>query len=1018
MPTSNRISFLNRSRRVMYVTVCIFALQLALAAAPPRLETWNTENGLPQNSVQAIAQTPDGYLWIATRDGLARFDGIRFKIFQKSNTPELPTNRLWFIYADDYGRLWIFPEAVPQLVVYEHGAFKAFTRGVDYDFDGVPEMRSEDGASVFTSNGVESVYRDGAFTRRPASGQKRETGIDDSGTIWIDDDKNFYSVKDSVVTRLPRDTPNPLTLGQTKPLAAGVPPSQIAGAAGRIGRTGYVRFGDTFWFFRPRVNKSLQLVRFRDGKLSISNVESLDPIAMIADRGGNILIGQLDHGLMRVDASAMQSDDLSDLADATALPGGGTIAKSVVSLFKDREGNVWVASYDGLHLIRDNPIVNVITQQDGLPSNNVYAVDEDPDGSIWFGVWATPGVVAHYANGRVTTFDLALVTAITHDRSGQLLVGANNSVWKKNGESFELLDATVFGPQGALRDAAAEISFVSEDRSGILWIGGSAGLIKYRDGQVTRYTKADGLPSDTLVAFLETKSGDIWLGTTSGLARFDGERFTSYRSEFVRSLYEDRDGAIWIGTYDSGIIRYKNGEFRAIAAKDGLFSDGVFCILEDDDGWLWMNSNQGIYRARRQDLNDFADGKISTITSAGYGSEDGLLNVEGNGGKQPAGLRSSDGRLWFPTAGGLAVIDPRRVHRDENAPAVLLEEIKVDQKEVGGSPQEIVLAPGQTALEINYTGIKFDNPERLRFRYKLEGLDDNWTEAGTRRTAYFSHLPYGQYTFRVLAANRDGVWNEQGAGVKLLIDRPFYRTYFFYGLVSLLVIGFAGLIYVARVKQLQSIADARELYARQLLESQEHERSRLAMELHDSLGQSLVVIRNRALLGISKQAEDGTMLEQLQEISDASALALQETREIAHTLHPYQIEALGLRTALHSLIDKFENSSEIVFTVEIDERVSDVRHDVAMAVYRIAQEWLTNIVKHSSASEVSVLLKSDGEGLTLDINDNGVGFDPQTVKKGLGLQGIEERSRMIGAILHVTSTVGAGAALNVSVDLR
>ncbi|HKP70185.1 MAG TPA: two-component regulator propeller domain-containing protein, partial [Pyrinomonadaceae bacterium] len=804
---------------------------------------------------------------------------------------------------------------------------------------------------------------------------------------------------------------------ETKPLATGLPAAQMAGIEGKFGRTGYVRFGDTFWFFQFREKASQFLARLRDGKLDISNVDSPDPVGMIADRNGNILIGQLDHGLLRIDASFAQADDVSNLAAGATLLSGPEIAKTIVALAKDREGNVWVASYDGLHLIRDNPLVNVISQRDGLPSNNIYAVAEDPDGSIWFGVWATPGVIARYANGRINTFDLPLVTAITHDKSGQLLIGANNNVWKKSGESFEILDTEVFGTKGAPRNAADEISFVAEDRSGALWIGGSGGLLKYRDGEVRRYTRADGLPSETLVAFLETKAGEIWLGTTSGLARLDGERFTSYRSEFVRSLYEDPDGVLWIGTYDSGIIRYKNGEFRTIAARDGLFSDGVFCILEDDDGWLWMNSNQGIYRVRRDDLNDFADGRISTITSAGYGTEDGLLNVEGNGGKQPAGLRSSDGRLWFPTAGGLAVIDPKRVHRDENAPAVLIEEIKVDQKEIAGFPGQIVLEPGQTALEINYTGIKFTNPERLRFRYKLEGLDDNWTEAGTRRTAYFSHLPYGEYTFRVLAANRDGVWNEQGAGVKLLIDRPFHRTYWFYALVSLLVVGFVGLIYLARVKQLQSIADARELYTRQLLESQERERSRLAMELHDSLGQSLVVIRNRALLGISKKQDDAAMLEQLQEISDASASALQETREIAHTLHPYQIEALGLRTALLSLIDKFESSSDIAFTVEIDDRVSNIPHDVAIAVYRIAQEWFTNVVKHSSASEVSFTLKSDGDSLMLDIVDNGVGFDPETVKKGLGLRGIEERSRMIGAALNTTSSRGAGAALKLSVDL-
>jgi signal transduction histidine kinase len=429
-----------------------------------------------------------------------------------------------------------------------------------------------------------------------------------------------------------------------------------------------------------------------------------------------------------------------------------------------------------------------------------------------------------------------------------------------------------------------------------------------------------------------------------------------------------------------------------------------------------MNSNQGIYRVRRNDLNDLADGVIASVTSASYGPEDGLLNVEGNGGKQPAGLKASDGRLWFPTAGGMAVIDPKSVHREERAPGVVIEEIKVDQRELANPKDGVVMAPGQTALEINYTGISFNNAPTLRFRYRLEGLEETWTEAGTRRAAYFSYLPYGEYTFRVLAGNRDGVWNEQGAALKVVVQRPFHRTYSFYALVSLMIAGVAGSIFYSRISQLRRIAEAREAYARELLESQERERSRLAMELHDSLGQSLVVIRNRALLGISKKNDDHSMLEQLQEISDASASALQETREIAHTLHPYQIEALGLTIALHSLLDKIEGSSNINFVTRIDQTPPDIQPDVAIAVYRVAQEWLTNILKHSSADEVSFSLSTEGSKLTLTIVDNGVGFDLQRVKKGLGLKGIAERSRMVGGTLNIRSGQGHGADLRLAVD--
>ena len=1025
MPTPERISLLkNFSWRILPASLLVLAfVAVSSAAGPVRFKTWNTGNGLPQNSIQAIAQTPDGYLWIATRDGLARFDGIRFKVFQKSNTPELPTNRLWFMFADEYGRLWIFPEATPQLIVYENGSFKAFHRGADYEFAGVPESWGEDGATVFTNAGTDFVYKDGAFTRRPAVLRKREVGLDPLGNGWIDDGTNYYSIKDGVVTTHARNTENPLTLGKTTPPSISFLYSAAPVHPGRESQRAYVRLGDAFWFFQF-IDREMVLVRLRHGKLDASNVRVRDATAMISDRSSNIWIGRLDGGLVRLNAASLKFDDISSLQPETLLPAQGLASPTVTSLFRDRDGNLWVGGYDGLQLVKDDPVVNIIPPEHGSPFTNVYAVDEAPDGSIWFGSWAGTGEgkVARYTEGLFQTFDQSLVTAITHDRAGRVLIGANGFVWTDVGGRLEQFDLEGFGKAETGTQPVNEVSFISEDRAGNLWVGGSQGLLKYHDGVVRRYKISDGLPSEALVAFLETKAGEIWVGTTAGLARLDGDRFTPFRKaeglggEFVRSLYEDRDGTLWIGTYDSGIVRYNNGEFRAIAKKDGLFSDGVFCILEDDDGWFWMNSNQGIYRARRQDLNDFADGRMATIASAGYGPEDGLQNVEGNGGKQPAGLRSSDGRLWFPTAGGLAVIDPKRVHRDEKAPDVLIEEIKIDQKDVARTTDELTLKPGQTGLEINYTGIKFNNPDRLRFRYKLEGLDDNWTEAGSRRTAYFSHLPYGEYTFRVLAANRDGVWNDQGAAMRILIDRPFYRTYWFYALMSFFVIGFVGLVYVARIRQLRSIAEARELYARELLESQERERSRLAMELHDSLGQSLVVIRNRALIGIGKRESGEAMLDQLQEISDASAIALKETREIAHTLHPYQIEALGLTTALHSLVDKFENASEIEFAVAIDQVETDVPHDAAIAIYRIAQEWLTNIVKHASARSVSVSLLANASRLELEIVDDGVGFDPHTVKKGLGLKGIEERSRMVGASLSVSSTPGAGSSLTLIVE--
>jgi signal transduction histidine kinase/ligand-binding sensor domain-containing protein len=1006
MATPRRLSlFLTQVARSLLVTAALLTfLAFANGNADVRFKTWNTENGLPQNSVIGIAQTHDGYIWLATFDGLARFDGVRFKIFRKHDTPELPTNRISRLFSDDQGRLWILTEDTTRIVVYEGGRFKSFSKGSDFETGDMTEPWMLTKEMVLRNGDVEYVYENGAFISRPVSARKLpRVFFDENLVAWIDMGDHYITGREGDLVRVPKEMKLPEKL--------------IMGSS--------VEIGDALWFPLPYRKPSsayrfgvdplwsgpARLARLRNATIETFPLEVNDVTVLQTDRNQNLWIGDLAYGLRRIDAGTLANANRDNFIFETLV---GT-RLSVRDVFKDREGNIWVGLDNGLQLLRDLAAVKVYTRADGLPSENVYSVFQDRAANIWFGTW--PDHLVRYTDGQFRPEKFGLTTALLVDRNSRMWAG--NAVlwyrdegrpWQRFDDYFEYLPLS-------------EINVIAEDADGNIWFGGPKRNITKWDGKALRpFTVNDGLPSDAVTAFLQARDGTIWIGTIAGVARFDGERFVPVANPdgtvpaYVRSLYEDVDGTLWIGTYDSGITRFKNGKIVQITTEHGLFSNGVFCILEDDEGWFWMNSNQGIYRVRRSDLNDFAEGVTNNITSASYGPEDGLLNVEGNGGKQPAGLKSADGRLWFPTAGGMAVVDPKSVHQEERPPDVVIEEIKVDQKEIANPTNELVIEPGQTAVEINYTGISFNNAPTLRFRYRLEGLEAAWTDVGTRRTAYFSHLPYGEYTFRVLAGNRDGVWNEQGAALRVVVERPFNRTYWFYALVSLLVAGVVGLIFYSRVSQLRRIAEAREAYARELLESQERERSRLAMELHDSLGQSLVVIRNRALLGISKKNDDHSMLEQLQEISDASATALQETREIAHTLHPYQIEALGLTTALHSLVDKIEGSSDISFVTKINETPNNIQHDGAVAVYRIAQEWLTNVVKHSSATEVRVSLQTSGPKLTLMIADNGVGFDPQKVKKGLGLRGISERSRMVGGTLSIESGPGTGAELRLVVD--
>jgi signal transduction histidine kinase len=431
-------------------------------------------------------------------------------------------------------------------------------------------------------------------------------------------------------------------------------------------------------------------------------------------------------------------------------------------------------------------------------------------------------------------------------------------------------------------------------------------------------------------------------------------------------------------------------------------------------------------------LNDFAEGKIKTLTSLAYNKGDGMANAECNGGRWPAGVRTRDGKLWFPTMEGVAMIDPATVRANPQPPPVVIEAMKINneavppetwQSAIRNHPPEgaaIRIEPGQDNFEIEYTALSFINSGRLKFRYKLEGLDEDWIEAGTRRTAYFSRVPPGRYTFKVIAANSDGVWNTEGQSLRITVLPPFYRTWWFLTLAALLVGGAVFGAYEYRVRQLKQRQAAQQAFARQLLESQEQERKRIAAELHDSLGQNLLVIKNRATLQ-ALTLPDQQARTQFTEFSDAVAQTLEEVRSISYDLRPSHLDQLGLRTALVAMIEKVAASSQVQFTHEIDELEGVFTPGDEILLYRIVQECLNNILKHSGATRAEINLKINDRQFALTVRDNGRGFAPDgnsLGRAGLGLPGIAERARILGGAHTIHSTPGQGTTVLVRIELK
>jgi signal transduction histidine kinase/ligand-binding sensor domain-containing protein len=983
-----------RLRLALAITFCVLPAALgrpAVAAESPakyHYATWTVDEGLPQNSVNFILQTRDGYLWLTTSDGLVRYDGVRFTVFNRNNSEGVVSNRFRPLYEGGDGALWAGTDD-GGVTVLRGGRFTTYTTK-----DGLPDDQvwalAGDGAGgllAFTKSGP-AKWDGGRFTPLSAAGSDFWNGFASrSGGFWYAYGGELHKIDaGGLVTTY--------TQGDGLPTGAVTTIFEDSRGGVWVGARGG------------------GLACLRDGRFETYGAGDGLPKAYVSaafeDSRGGVLFGTDGGGLFRFDGEAFTT--LVEPAEQTA--------KKIVAVYEDREGNVWTGTVNnGLNRLTRN-VVTVLSERDGLADNYIYPILEAHDGAVWVGTWLKG--LFRYADGVFTDYGkevgarFGLVTALHEDREGRLWVATGNRVGWIKGGSYTRLEEF----------AGQVVQVIVEDRAGRVWIGAKSGLYSYEGGALRRFTTEEGLADDEVTDLLEGRDGALWVATWGGLTRIDGRAFTSFResdglsSNHARTLYEDADGSLWVGTYDGGLTRFKGGRFTRYTTANGLFSDGVFKILEDGAGNFWMSSNRGIFRVSRRQLDDFAEGLLRSVTSFPYGREDGLTNTECNGGKQPAGVRTRDGRLWFPTQGGVATIDPTAVTQNRLPPPVAVEETLLD-REPAPFAGVLRIEPGRENVEIKYTGLSFVKPEGVMFRYRLEGVDRDWVEAGTRRTAYYSHLPPGDYTFTVVAANSDGVWNARGASLHIVVVPPFYRTWWFYGVVSAFVAGLVAFGFERRVTHLKRERAAQEAFSRQLIGSQEAERKRIAAELHDSIGQSLSIIKNRAALSLSQPADHERALEQLDEISDAAAHAIEEVREIAYNLRPLQLDQLGLKMSIESLLKKASSADGLRVSYDIDEIDGSFAGDQEINLYRIVQECVGNVVKHAGAKSASVTLKRAGREIILTVRDDGKGFAsdraPGNGRPGFGMLNVAERARMLGGQATVQSSPGQGTTVQVRI---
>jgi signal transduction histidine kinase/ligand-binding sensor domain-containing protein len=951
-------------------------------------DEWGIEQGFPGGRVYAIAQTPDGYLWIGAEKGLVRFDGLSFRLLQGSDTTTLPVGPVLGLLVDAEGNLWVRPLG-QRLLRYKDGVFQDILENLKLAGADVTAMCTAKNGEILFSRFVHGTvrYTNGRLLPLASQADLPKLVISlaeaDDGRVWLGTRaEGVYYISD----------------GRVFLVTKGLPDRKI-NALLPVG-------GHDLW-----VSTDNGIALWNGNEFSQSGVPNAlkhaQALTMIRDRASNVWLGT-PNGLMRVDANGETATER----------GRHGFNNAVTALFEDREGNLWVGTANGITRFRDN-VFTTFSVSNGLPSEANGPVYVDAGGRTWFApqtgrglFWLKDGEVGRLKEGGL---DTDIVYSIGGRRNelwvGRQQGGLTHFVYKDNGNSFTT--TTYTQAEGLAQNS---VYAVHQSRDGTVWAGTlSAGLSRFKNGAFTTFTTANGLISNTITSIIEAADGTMWFGTPNGVNALSNGRWRAYTSADglppgnVNCLFEDSAGVLWMGTANGIAFLRARGIEDAGEAPSPL-REPIYGIAEDRNGSLWIATANHILRIER---GKALSRTLSDADVREYGLMDGLLSMQGAK-REKSVVADSVGRIWFSTNRGLSFADPTLVAAS-SAPAIVhVEEMSADGRAIALGGPTRVSAP-HNRITLSYSGLSLSVPSRVRFKYRLDGFDKDWSGPTGNREAIYTNLDSGMYRFRVLASSSEGLWNGGEASLNFRIEPVFWQTWWFRLALTVSAIIVAVALIRLRIRTLASHLNVR--FEERLLE-----RTRIAQELHDTLLQGFLSASMQLHVANEHLSTDSQAKPFVKRALELMGQVSEESRNAVRGLRMSKGGTADLQQAFSQVWKEFPVNSQIEFRVIVEGGPRALHPLISEEIYLIGHEALSNAFRHSQAREIEVELEYAASHLRVIIRDDGDGIDPEVLRSGReghwGLSGMKERTQRIGGRLRVLSRAVAGTEIELSVPAK